>query len=150
MGKGVLDERLPQFIGTAALTTNDHIHDVIALADLIIAVGHDTIEKPTHHIEGDETDVVHVNFSPAAYDELYKPSLEIIGDIGSTFWQLSEATIDTSRHDCALIYDKASVAKETLHHYAKQQYNSDTMMPARLIHELREALDEDDIVALDN
>lgn len=150
MGKGVLDERLPQFIGTAALTTNDHIHAVIACADLIIAVGHDTVEKPTHYIEGDSTDVMHINFSPAAYDELYKPSLEIIGDIGSTFWQLSEATIDTNNHDFAELYQKATVAKETLNRYAKQQYNSNTMMPARLIHEIRELLSEDDIVALDN
>ena len=47
----MLDERLPQYIGTAALTSNDHIHPVIEKADLILAIGHDVIEKPTNIIQ---------------------------------------------------------------------------------------------------
>jgi acetolactate synthase-1/2/3 large subunit len=47
----VVDERLTQYIGTAALTTGDYVHDAIDQADLIIAIGHDTIEKPTNVVE---------------------------------------------------------------------------------------------------
>jgi len=150
MGKWVLDERLPQYIWSAALTTNDYVHEVIAMSDLIIAVGHDTIEKPTHHIEDDSTEVLHVNFSPAEYDELYKPTLEIIGDIGNTFWQLCESSLDTSNHDFEAVYSQAHIAKETLLRNAKDHYNGDVMMPARLIHEVREVLEDDAIIALDN
>ena len=38
MGKGVVDESLPQYIGTAALTQNDFVHEAIAHADLILSV----------------------------------------------------------------------------------------------------------------
>lgn len=38
MGKGVVDESIVQYIGTAALTHGDTIHDAIAQADLIISV----------------------------------------------------------------------------------------------------------------
>jgi len=38
MGKGVVDERLAQYIGTAALTSGDYIHEVIDQSDLILSV----------------------------------------------------------------------------------------------------------------
>ena len=50
MGKGVVDERLPQYLGTAALSDTDGVHRAVAHADLILAVGHDVIEKPTHFV----------------------------------------------------------------------------------------------------
>jgi acetolactate synthase-1/2/3 large subunit len=46
MGKGVIDERHPLFLGTAALSDNDFVHCAIKQSDLIINVGHDTTEKP--------------------------------------------------------------------------------------------------------
>ena len=45
MGKGVIDERHPLYLGTAALSSNDYVHCAIEKADLIINVGHDVIEK---------------------------------------------------------------------------------------------------------
>ncbi|SVC12355.1 uncharacterized protein METZ01_LOCUS265209, partial [marine metagenome] len=46
MGKGVLDERDPLFLGNASLSANDFLHRAIDNSDLIINVGHDDIEKP--------------------------------------------------------------------------------------------------------
>ena len=43
MGKGVVDERHPHFLGTAALSDKDYLHCAIDRADLIINVGHDVI-----------------------------------------------------------------------------------------------------------
>ena len=34
------------YLGTAALSERDYVHDAIDRADLIIAIGHDTVEKP--------------------------------------------------------------------------------------------------------
>lgn len=50
MGKGVVDKRLPQYCGTAALSSGDGVHRVVNHADLILAIGHDTLEKPTNFI----------------------------------------------------------------------------------------------------
>lgn len=44
---------MPEYLGTAALTSGDYIHDAIAKSDLIISVGYDPIEKPTTLL-GDE------------------------------------------------------------------------------------------------
>ena len=46
MGKGVVDERHPLFLGNAALSANDSLHCAVSRADLIINVGHDVVEKP--------------------------------------------------------------------------------------------------------
>ncbi len=45
MWKWVLDERLDQYLWTAALTENDYIHEAIAEADLILSVWYDVVEK---------------------------------------------------------------------------------------------------------
>ena len=150
MGKGVIDERLTQYIGTAALTSGDHLHEAIQQADLILAIGHDTIEKPTNIIEVGKTEIVHISFVEAEFDELYKPSLQIIWDIGNTLRQLYESDIDWSSWQFDAIYLSAKKAKETLHRHAKSHYDHEVMMPGRLIYEIREVLDDQDIVALDN
>src|SRR5690606_36561244 len=46
MGKGIVDERHPLYLGTAALSDHEFVHEAIRQSDLIINVGHDTIEKP--------------------------------------------------------------------------------------------------------
>ena len=68
MGKGVLDERDPLYLGNAALSSNDFLHRAIEASDLIINVGHDDIEKPPFFMEQDSFKVIHVNFSSAEVD----------------------------------------------------------------------------------
>src|SRR5262249_51666850 len=46
MGKGVVDECHPLWLGNAALSDGDFVHRAIENADCIINVGHDVIEKP--------------------------------------------------------------------------------------------------------
>ena len=47
LGKGVIDERHPLFLGCAALSAGDFVHRALEEADLIVNIGHDVIEKPT-------------------------------------------------------------------------------------------------------
>ena len=61
MGKGVVDERHPRFLGTAALSNKDYLHCAIDRADLIINVGHDVIEKPPFFMEGGGAQSRHVD-----------------------------------------------------------------------------------------
>ena len=83
-----MDESIPQCLGTAALTSGDYLHEAIKESDLIISVGYDPIEKPTHLIGSGGTRTIHVNFYESSLDSVYEPHLEIIGDIGHTFWEL--------------------------------------------------------------
>ncbi|MGR3295585.1 MAG: thiamine pyrophosphate-binding protein, partial [Candidatus Bathyanammoxibius sp.] len=62
MAKGLIDERDPLFLGTAALSAHDYLHCAIGKSDLIINIGHDIIEKPPFIMEKGGTKVIHVNF----------------------------------------------------------------------------------------
>ena len=147
MGKWVVDERNPHYIGTAALTNNDIIHEAIKLADLIITIGHDTIEKPTHIIDDTQTEIIHINYFPAEFDELYKPTLQIIGDIGNTMRQLTEHPIKSDHYDFSSIYTIREKIQLSTTHTGDE---SDTIWPQYLITSLRSQLADDAIVALDN
>ncbi len=61
MGKGVVDERNPLFLGNATLSDHDFLHRAIERADLIINVGHDVVEKPPFFMRADQQ-VIHINF----------------------------------------------------------------------------------------
>ena len=46
MGKGTVAGGHNLYMGTAALSERDYVHEAIDQADLILAIGHDTVEKP--------------------------------------------------------------------------------------------------------
>src|ERR1700733_7078283 len=46
MGKGTVPGGTELYMGTAALSERDYVHEAIERADLIITIGHDTVEKP--------------------------------------------------------------------------------------------------------
>ncbi len=148
MGKGVVDERHSNFMGTAALSSDDFIHAAIDSADLIINVGHDIIEKPPFFMHEDGTKVIHINFFPAEIDDVYFPQLVIVGDIADTVQQLSLAVTNVSNWDLSYF---GQVNKNVESHLSK--YSNDNrfpILPQRLVHIVRELLPDDGIVTLDN
>jgi acetolactate synthase I/II/III large subunit len=148
MGKGVVDERHPKFLGTAALSNYDFLHCAIGKADLIINVGHDVIEKPPFFMEEGGTKVIHINFFPAQVDEVYFPQLNVIGDIASSVEHIANHVTNKSNWDFSY-YEKIKEDVEShLSKYCKD--NRFPVLPQRLVHIIREQLPEDGIVTLDN
>ncbi len=83
MGKGVVDETHPLWLGNAALSDGDFVHRAIEHADCIINVGHDVIEKPPFFMRRGLRKVIHINYLSAEVDTVYFPQIEaIVGDIG--------------------------------------------------------------------
>ncbi|MCH2188889.1 acetolactate synthase large subunit [Candidatus Gracilibacteria bacterium] len=150
MGKGVVDERLDQCLGTAALTSGDTIHEAIAKADLIVSVGYDVVEKPTDVLGFHGTKVIDINFYSTDHDYMYSPYLDIIGDIGNVFWQLCESDIDDSGWDFEEVYAINRNNKQKMLDAAKDEQDFSYMMPRKLCSDLRATLGEKDILALDN
>lgn len=147
MGKGVVDERHEQYIGTAALSAHDYLHCAIERADLIINVGHDVIEKPPFFMEKDGKKVIHINFDAAAIDDVYFPQLNVVGDISGTIIQLTKklGKLDKDFSFFGRVRDEVNL------HVTK--YFKDArfpMLPQTLVSLLRDHLDAEDIVTLDN
>ena len=148
MGKGVVDERHEQFIGTAALSDHDYLHCAINRADLIINIGHDVIEKPPFFMEEGGTKVIHINFFPAQVDDVYFPQLNIIGDIASSIVKLHDYIKDYSNWD----FSYFKKIKEEVEIHLSKYSNDDRfpILPQRLVQIIREQLPDDGKVTLDN
>jgi acetolactate synthase-1/2/3 large subunit len=141
MGKGVVSEALPQYIGTAALTANDYIHPIIDMADLLIVVGYDIVEKPTNYRHNHpDRQVIHINFTPADVDDIYMPQLEVVGDIGNTLWQLYESDLDRSMWDFSTVYDAVASMKQAIQSNISLEDAVDVLMPRKMIADLRSIL----------
>ncbi len=148
MGKGVIDERHPLYLGTAALSDHDFLHCAIDRADLIINVGHDVVEKPPFFMTHGNQQVIHVNFLPAEVDAVYFPQLNVVGDIAFSVQQLTR--LINNQHNWDFAFFK-TIKKNVDQHLSK--YFHDTrfpMLPQRLVHLLRKNLAEQAIVSLDN
>jgi len=148
MGKGVVDERHPLFLGTAALSENDVLHDAISRADLIINVGHDVVEKPPFFMRPGGPEVLHVNYSPAEVDPVYFPRLQVVGDVANAIWQLGEQ-VERQPHweaECFLEVKRAIDERMA----AQVASSSFPIKPQRLVRDVRAAMPEDGIIALDN
>jgi acetolactate synthase-1/2/3 large subunit len=149
MGKGVVDEREPLFLGNAALSDHDFVHRAIEHADLIINVGHDVVEKPPFFMhEGDGRQVIHVNFSPASVDPVYFPQVEVVGDIANSIWQMKERILRQSTWDFSYFMK----VKQRLEAHLAEGIDNPyfPVQPQRLVADVRRAMPESGIIALDN
>lgn len=149
MGKGVVDERHPLYLGTAALSDHDFIHCAIDKADLIINVGHDIVEKPPFFMRQDDPmKVIHINFISASVDPVYFPQVEVIGDIANSVWQITKSLTKQDGWDFSY-FTKIRKTMED-HIQADLDEKRYPIIPQRLVAEVRKALPSDGIIALDN
>ncbi|KAA0444652.1 MAG: acetolactate synthase large subunit [Candidatus Thioglobus sp.] len=148
MGKGVVSCENPLFLGTAALSDADVLHRVVNMADLIINIGHDVVEKPPFFMHDGGTQVIHINFNSAQVDEVYFPQLEVIGDIASSVETLCDLLPDKLENDVAKLLKKREKIRQVIHD--SDDDNSFPMLPQRIVADARRALEKDAIIALDN
>lgn len=148
MGKGVVDERGPLFLGNAALSSGDFVHRAIEAADLIINVGHDVVEKPPFFMSPEGVEVIHVNFLSAAVDPVYFPQVEVIGDIANSIWQISEQLETQTHWDFARFMEVRDAGEIQLAEGADD--DRFPIYPQRLVADVRTATEGRGIIALDN
>lgn len=150
MGKGIIDERHPLFLGTAALSDDDFLHEAVDGADLILNVGHDTIEKPPFFMHPSQNrKVIHLNFFPAEIDQVYFPQLNIIGDIASNITQLTIALKPIAMSWDTEFFQR--IKENIAGHLSKyEQDDRFPVLPQRVVKIVRDTLPDDGIITLDN
>ncbi|MFP2929629.1 acetolactate synthase large subunit [Pyxidicoccus sp. 3LG] len=148
MGKGVVDESHPLWMGTAALSDGDYVHRAIEASDCIINVGHDVIEKPPFVMRDHRRKVVHLNFSSAEVDPVYFPQVEVTGDIANAVWRIAEGVGPRAHWDFAPFERaRAGLEAQLVQGSADDRF---PIHPARLVAEVRRAMPDDGVVCLDN
>ncbi|SNS06983.1 acetolactate synthase-1/2/3 large subunit [Sphingomonas laterariae] len=148
LGKGVIDENHPLFLGCAALSSGDFVHRAVEAADLIVNVGHDVIEKPPFFMQNGGTEVIHVSMRSAEVDPVYFPQIEVIGDIANAFWQMKNDIVPSGswNFDTMLRFRKA----ELEHSRSIEDDPRFPIFPPYLVKKIREAMPANGIICLDN
>src|ERR1700726_4256514 len=147
MGKGAVAGGSGLYMGTAALSERDYVHDAIERADLIISIGHDTVEKPPFLMGPDGPGVLHVGYLPATVEEVFFPHAELIGDVGPTLALLADRLEGKLPNAAALLPLRETILAEIGDRAEESRY---PLTPQRIVHDVRQVIPPDGIVALDN
>ena len=148
MGKGSVDESSDYFLGTAALSDKDYLHDYIRAADLIINIGHDVVEKPPFFMEHGGASVIHINYKSAQVDQGYFPQVGVIGDIALSM----DALADCFSLDTSFALDKFYQVRDLVRNMttASLEDTSFPPKPQHLVAQIRQSMGYHDIITLDN
>ena len=147
MGKGAVTGGSGLYMGTAALSERDYVHRAVDRADLIVAIGHDTVEKPPFIMGPEGPTVLHVGYLPATVEEVFFPQAEVVGDVGASLKLLADRLEGRLTHAGALL----PLREDILAHIAdRAEENRFPPTPQRIVHDVREVMPQDAIVCLDN
>jgi acetolactate synthase I/II/III large subunit len=145
MGKGTVPGGTELYMGTAALSERDYVHEAIERADLIITIGHDTVEKPPFIMGRNGPNVIHVGYQPAHVEQVYFPQAEIVGDLGPSLRLLADRVEGKIPHAQALLPLREGILSRIA-----ARATEDRLTPQRLVHDVRGVMPPDGILALDN
>src|SRR5713101_6141061 len=147
MGKGTVAGGTELYIGTAALSERDYVHEAVDRADLIIAIGHDTIEKPPFIMGPKGLQVIHVSYTPANVERVYFPQCEVVGDVGPSLELLADRVEGRLHNAGALLSLRESILSRITDRATEERWPP---TPQRIVHDVRKVIPADGIVALDN
>jgi acetolactate synthase I/II/III large subunit len=147
MGKGSVAGGSGLYMGTAALSERDYVHWAIDRADLIIAIGHDTVEKPPFIMGPGGPVVLHVGYLPATVEEVYFPHAELVGDVGPSLALLADRLEGKLPKAGALLELREEILARITDRAEESRY---PLTPQRIVHDVRQVMPEDGIVCLDN
>lgn len=145
MGKGSVGGNTDLYMGTAALSERDYVHEAIEEADVILCVGHDTSEKPPFLMHGKGPLVIHFGYQPAHIEAVYFPQVEVVGDIGQSLSRLADIVHGRIRHAQALLPLRKGILMRLLEHSEEDRWT-----PQRIVSDVRKVVPHDGIVTLDN
>jgi acetolactate synthase-1/2/3 large subunit len=151
MGKGVVagapvGQPVDLWLGTAALSERDYVHEAIDRADLILAIGHDTVEKPPFLMGPGGPTVIHVGYTPPTIEEVYFPHASVVGDIGPSLAMLADRLGDLPNASALLALRDGILA----HLADGADDDRFPITPQRIVAGVRRVMPADGIVALDN
>ena len=148
MGKGAVTGGSNLYVGTAALSEGDYVHEAIEFADLIITIGHDTIEKPPFLMKSEGgPKVVHIGYQSATVEQVYHPELEVIGDIGATVQALAQQLEGQLSGDTGFAALRTKILARINDRADETRF---PVTPQRIVHDVRQVMPDDGIVCLDN
>src|SRR5215467_11632836 len=158
MAKGVISDKSERHLQTIGIKEADHAQIAMRESDLVIAVGYDLVEySPKNWNRHLDKKIIHIDFTLAEVDTYYPPTVEIAADIEATIYALLNELEQIKRENSNLGFTHSEVPpvfrqiKEDVA-FRVLRYNNDfsyPIKPEKLVTDVRNVLDEDDIVISD-
>jgi len=149
MGKGAAGHEYENNLFTIGLQARDHVAFAIQEADLIIAIGYDIVEySPQFWNPDGKKKIIHIDFDQAEVDYWYHPEVEIVGDIASTMWALTQKVDESfpKRRGEFVIKHRKNILAD-IHEFDKS--DDFPIKPQKIIHDVRAVLGDNDILISD-
>jgi acetolactate synthase-1/2/3 large subunit len=146
MAKGAMPADHALSLLSIGLQARDFVSCGFDAADLIVTVGYDQVEYAPYHWNprGDKA-IVHVDFTQAETDAMYQPEVEIVSDVREALELLCA--------EVTQVHDRGYPARLRQAILADLERGADDasvpMKPARVLRDLRRALDRRDVVISD-
>src|ERR1700756_2985595 len=147
MGKGTVPGGTNLYMGTTALSERDYVHEAIDAADLIVAIGHDPVEKPPFIMGPGGPKVIHISYTPATVEQVYFPNAEVVGDVGPSLELLADRVEGKLANASALLSMRNDILARVADRATEVRWPP---TPQRIVHDVRQVMPENGIVALDN
>jgi acetolactate synthase I/II/III large subunit len=146
LGKGVFPDNHPNALGTIGFMVKDYANFGFDRADVVVAVGYDLVEySPSRWNPLGDKEILHIHRTVAEVDANYTLAVGVQGDIGETLDAICESP--EIREVRGQIPPVRGLVREELDRGAAD--DSFPMAPARIVHDIRDALDDGDVVLCD-
>jgi len=146
MSKGIIPCDNRYFISTIGIPQKDYVNKVIENADLVIAVGYDLVEYgPSKWNPKGDTEIIHIDNSPAHINKLYQTKVEVVGDISDSLLNIARRTTRKEEPKQAL-----SIKEKMVKEYSSySEDRSFPMKPQKILSDVRKVMGPDDIIVSD-
>jgi len=165
MAKGVISDKSDRHLHTIGIREADHASIAMREADLVIAIGYDLVEYSPKHWNGSlDKKIIHIDFTTAESDTYYPPTIEIAADIEYTMYAILEEierirkqdeTEEEKQRQNRIPHSNPPELFKTIKReivWRLERYKNDfsyPIKPEKLVLDVRDALDENDIVISD-
>ncbi len=151
MGKGCVDWQSEQSLFTIGLQAKDHAACAIDAADVVICLGYDLVEYHPRlwNTNGQNHQIVHIDFLPAEVDEDYRVDVEVVGDLAHALWMMNERVhADPLNLDLS---QQQAVRREMLADIEEHSHDTaeGVIKPQKALWDVRQAMGPADIVLSD-
>jgi acetolactate synthase-1/2/3 large subunit len=145
MAKGAIPWSHPNALGAVGLQAHDYVGCGFDRADVVVCVGYDMVEYHPYLWNPDRNhQIVHIDSTPAEVDEHYIVEAGLIGDIGQALDAVAAAT--QPRDSLPASGLRQAIADELSEHANDDGF---PIKPQKILWDLRQVLDPDDIVISD-
>jgi acetolactate synthase-1/2/3 large subunit len=148
MGKGVISDKNALALGVVGFMRHDYENFAFDEADLILSIGYELQEFAPSRINphGDKS-IIHIHSFVADTDKNYGVTVNLLGDIGLSLGALSKAL---GEEKLPHLTNASKIRKLLQDEIAFGAQNKDfPIKPQRLVHDIRQAMGDQDIVLAD-